>query len=153
MWEDFVAQIGLRSCLSLPQTDLAYIDCSGKAKRREPVKDHRVDLDCYDLPIEVTRREPLTKQFNTRHFRLNAASAVISSQLPLQYTAQIFWGSNSFVSHPRTGLIRLPQLSVFTGWNDRMYNASHNSIVAFASIVCTVHSDAPDFLVRWDLTE
>jgi hypothetical protein len=32
----------------------------------------------------------LTKQFNTMHFRLNAALAVISSQLPPQRTAQIF---------------------------------------------------------------
>ena len=78
------------SCFPLPQTDLAYSDCSGNAKRGEPVKDRSTDLDFRDLPIEVTRREALTEQFKTMHFRLNATSAVISSQLPPQRTAQIF---------------------------------------------------------------
>ena len=82
--------MSLRSCFPLPQTDLAYSDCSGKAKRGEPVKDRRTDLDFRDLPIEVTRREVLTKPFNTMHFRFNSALAVISSQLPPQRTAQIF---------------------------------------------------------------
>ena len=78
----FVAQLSLRSCFPLPQTDLAYSDCSGNAKCSEPVKDRSTDLDFRNLPIEVTRREALTKQFNTMHFCLKAASAVISSQLP-----------------------------------------------------------------------
>ena len=86
----FVAQLSLRSSFPLPQTNLVHRDCSGNAKRGEPVKDRSTDLDFRDLPIEVTHREALTKQFNTMHFCLNAASAVISSQLPPQRTAQIF---------------------------------------------------------------
>ncbi len=86
----FVAQIVLRSYFPLPQTDLAYRLCFGNAKSGEAVKDRSTDLDFRDLPIEVTRREALTEQFHTMHLGLNAASAVISSQLPPHRTAQIF---------------------------------------------------------------
>jgi hypothetical protein len=46
----------LRSCFSLPETDLACSDCSENAKCGDPVKDHSSDLDLLDLMIKI--REP-----------------------------------------------------------------------------------------------
>jgi hypothetical protein len=86
----FVAQLSLRSFFPLPQTELAYSDCSKNAERGEFVKDRSTDLDFCNLPIEDMRREALTNQCNTVQVRFNAASALIPSQLPPQRTAQIF---------------------------------------------------------------
>jgi hypothetical protein len=80
----------LRSFFSLPQTDLAYSDCSKNATRGESGKDRSTDLDFCNLPIEDMRPEALTNQCNTVHVRFNAVLAVISGQLPPQRTAQIF---------------------------------------------------------------
>jgi hypothetical protein len=80
----------LRSRFPLPQTELAYSDGSGNAKRGKAVKDRSTDLDFRDLPIEVTGRKALTKQFNTMHPCFDAAPAVISGQLSPQRTAKIF---------------------------------------------------------------
>jgi hypothetical protein len=74
----FVAQIGLRSCFPFPRTDLAYGDGTGYAKSCEAVQDRGADLDLSNLAIKVARRQALTKQFHTMHFRLDAASTVIS---------------------------------------------------------------------------
>jgi hypothetical protein len=63
----FVAQIGLSSDLPLPLTDLAYSLCFGNAKCCEAVEDGGTDLDFRDLPIEVTRGEAPTKQFDAMH--------------------------------------------------------------------------------------
>ncbi|MBB3996012.1 hypothetical protein GGR95_003678 [Sulfitobacter undariae] len=65
--------------LPLSQTDLAYGDDMGYAKRYETVQDRGADLDLGNMAIKVTRREALTEQFHTMHFCLNAASTVISS--------------------------------------------------------------------------
>jgi hypothetical protein len=46
-------------------------------------------LDLRNLAIKVVRREALTKQFHTVPFGLNAASTVISSQLPPQCSSEI----------------------------------------------------------------
>ncbi len=52
----FIAQNSLRSCFSLPETDLACSDCSENAKCGDPIKDHSSDLDLLDLMIKI--REP-----------------------------------------------------------------------------------------------
>jgi hypothetical protein len=115
-----VGRFSLKPFFPLPQTELAHIGYLRHAKCGELVNDCSTDLDFRDLPIEVTRRETWTMQFNTMLFRLEAASAVIASQLTPQRKAQLFRGSGSFVSRTRTGRIKLPQVSRFTVWNDRM---------------------------------
>ena len=47
--------------LPLSQTDLAYGDGMGYAKRCEAVQDRGADLDLGNLAIKVTRREALTE--------------------------------------------------------------------------------------------
>jgi len=73
----------------LPLSDLSYSNSFGDAKRSEAVEDRGADLDLRDLPVEAPRREALTEQFHTMHFCLNAASAMVSGQLPPQCASQI----------------------------------------------------------------
>ncbi len=49
------------------------------AKSCEAVLDRGADLDLRNLAIKVARQQALTKQVHTMHFRLDAASTVISS--------------------------------------------------------------------------
>ena len=60
-YRGFVAQIFLRRDYPLPQTDLAYGHGTRYAKSCESVQDRGTDLDLRNLPIEVARREALTK--------------------------------------------------------------------------------------------
>ena len=85
----FVAQIGLRSSFPLPQKDSAYGHGTRYAKSCEAFQDRGSDLDLSDLPIEGTRREALAKQFHIMHRCFDAASAVVSSDLPPQCATQI----------------------------------------------------------------
>ena len=57
----FVAQIGLKTCFPLRQTDLAYGLSDRYAKSGIAAEDSDTDLDFRDLPIEVPRHERLAR--------------------------------------------------------------------------------------------
>ena len=75
--------------LPLSQTDSAYCLCDRYANSGVAVEGGDADLDLGNLPFEVPRHERLAKQFHTMHFRLNAASAVVSAPASPHRAAQI----------------------------------------------------------------
>ena len=72
-----------------PSLTLDGFRCLWNAKCREGVEDRGADLDFRDLPVEVPRHKTLAHQFHAMPLRFDAASAMISGDLPPQCATEV----------------------------------------------------------------
>ena len=77
-----VAQIDWRSGFPFPRTESSYGFSDGYAERGEAFQNGHTDLELGYLTVEVPRSQTLDEQFDTVHFRFDAAPAVIAVTLP-----------------------------------------------------------------------
>ena len=82
-----VAQIDCRSGSPFPRTDSSYSFSEGYAERGEAVQNGYTDLELSYLTVKVQRSQTLAEQFDTVHFRFDAAPAVIAAPSSLNRPA------------------------------------------------------------------
>ena len=95
------------------------------------------------MPVEVTRREALTEQFDTIHLGLDATAAVIAAPVPPQGPTEIFGRPQGFITGDGACGGWLPEFGVSAWGYDGGGASGRNSVVAFVRVIRAVCGDQP----------
>ena len=109
------------------------------------------NLELCDQTVKVPRHETLPEQFHTVDFRLCTASAVVAAPSSPECATEVFRRPEGLVARGGTSSGRLPRLGVLARRNDGVGTALCDRIVALASVIGTVGSDAGNLLIERDL--
>jgi len=85
-WLCFTNRLSVRVPLS-PDSFILQLLSEGYAKRGEAVQNGHTDLELSYLTVKVQRSQTLAEQFDTVHFRFDAAPAVIAAPSSLNRPA------------------------------------------------------------------
>lgn len=86
--------------------------CERGSERCEAIKDSNTDVNFGDLAVEIACCQTLAEEFDAVHFRLDAASPVVSAPSPPDRFSKPICSSQGFISDDGSGRSGVPWFCV-----------------------------------------